>query len=1220
MKIVGLEISRFGVWRRLKLDPLSSELNVLYGQNETGKTTLLEFLRAMLYLPTPEHRKKYLSPELNGRWGGTLHLATDSGKFRLSRQWSARDAEHVNTESTLWDELGTDHDARRFQEFLHGIDRQTFRHVFAVSLRELQHFNTLDEASAARLLYEMTAGLDRVSLPDVLRELDEASNGIWDKPENLSSVTSLLKRRRALLAEIKEGVADVKRFAQLSHQRRQREQEITRREQQQTAWKTDARRLELAISLRDKWVEREKLLRHKKEASTPFPAEGFARLEQINERLDKRKQELARWRGRRARLRERLAGLDINRALWSQSAKIAVLGEQQTWMANLRQQLDTAHDSLHASASELESQHVQLGIAADQAEGSLPYLEEDAVASVREFAKTCYRAERRLDRLKQEAEQARREAARLEEDSGAALRELGASKLTIALQEAGQDSRRLRQRVQLDERLEDLSIREEELAERRRELLERQLLPPWILLLLGAGFVLGLTLILVQLFLRSFAAEWGWTLALIGGTGVAVAVVLQKVLERIARVRSDNYLRQLETLALEKQHTNEEREALDAEFPLSRPPRELLELAEERLEKLEALLPQDTRRAEAKKRAKALAARISDAELELLQAEEQWRDVLEVSGLPATLKPQQVRQLSSRQGHWNELRRRMGLRQEELEQRERELHALENSILQLIADSGLEPESESADAQLRQLQRELGKQQKVFQERDVLEQRLQEVSRRGRRSAEALATWKKKKRALLAETGVEDEFQFRQAARRHEEARNRRRRLEKLEAEIQQAASKPFSEAELEKLLAANHRDSLEHDWEDVSGKLEKVSEHLKKLYEERGKDEQLAKTKARSLPIAEKKLELGIVETNLRETIRQWRAHALANHTLRQVCQKLEKERQPETLREASLHFQKMTGGRYRRVWTRVGERSLRVDDAHGKLWECEELSQGTREQLFLCLRLALVTTLRRRGVTLPMILDDVLVNFDNERVRSAAEVLRHFTQSGHQVFVFTCHRHIQEIFAATEAQIVDLAHPDTATRHGPPQPSPEPSPQPAKKPATVPRPIETVEPGYEEEPKELPQRPTTPKKPSKKRKKMKPDRTPPSEPASTVASEAPATKPVEAKQATSPVADLPRAMPVPHVRAWVGDAEFTQPEAPLAAEADEIDLLLGQDRLATPQGSPPPSSLPNAHQPNDQDQSADIPPSREPRSENGQSWHAEWPDQEIRSSDDNG
>jgi hypothetical protein len=45
-------------------------------------------------------------------------------------------------------------------------------------------------------------------------------------------------------------------------------------------------------------------------------------------------------------------------------------------------------------------------------------------------------------------------------------------------------------------------------------------------------------------------------------------------------------------------------------------------------------------------------------------------------------------------------------------------------------------------------------------------------------------------------------------------------------------------------------------------------------------------------------------------------------------------------------------------------------------------------------------------------MILDDVFVNFDAGRTRTACAVLREFAKQGHQLLVFTCHEHVWRMF----------------------------------------------------------------------------------------------------------------------------------------------------------------------------------------------------------------
>ena len=163
-------------------------------------------------------------------------------------------------------------------------------------------------------------------------------------------------------------------------------------------------------------------------------------------------------------------------------------------------------------------------------------------------------------------------------------------------------------------------------------------------------------------------------------------------------------------------------------------------------------------------------------------------------------------------------------------------------------------------------------------------------------------------------------------------------------------------------------------------------------------------------------------MEQRLADAVERSRVLAVTCRVLEMIRTTYEQQRQPETLQEASRYLDRLTQGRYCRVWTPLGENVLRVDDAEGNSLPVEVLSRGTREQLFLSLRLALTSCYARRGATLPMVLDDVLVNFDAERAKAAAVVLRDFADQGHRMLVFTCHEHILRMFKALHVPISQL------------------------------------------------------------------------------------------------------------------------------------------------------------------------------------------------------
>jgi hypothetical protein len=168
---------------------------------------------------------------------------------------------------------------------------------------------------------------------------------------------------------------------------------------------------------------------------------------------------------------------------------------------------------------------------------------------------------------------------------------------------------------------------------------------------------------------------------------------------------------------------------------------------------------------------------------------------------------------------------------------------------------------------------------------------------------------------------------------------------------------------------------------------------------------------------LAEKQIELDVVAQQLAAARGAWRERAAVSLMLERIRHDYEQHRQPETLREATEYLRRLTSGKYTRIWTPLANDILLVDTADGQSLPVQVLSRGTREQLFISLRLALVAAFARRGIHLPMILDDVFVNFDAERTKTAVTVLREFARDGHQLLVFTCHEHVWRLFADVKA-----------------------------------------------------------------------------------------------------------------------------------------------------------------------------------------------------------
>jgi hypothetical protein len=193
----------------------------------------------------------------------------------------------------------------------------------------------------------------------------------------------------------------------------------------------------------------------------------------------------------------------------------------------------------------------------------------------------------------------------------------------------------------------------------------------------------------------------------------------------------------------------------------------------------------------------------------------------------------------------------------------------------------------------------------------------------------------------------------------------------------------------------------------------------VSQLLQRKGETSQEMKSLAADRRLSEAKLELACLEKQMVACGEHWRTLGATTSMLEKVCEVYETERQPETLREASAFLKQLTDGKYVRVWTPLGKNALRIDNEKNQSLPLEVLSRGTREAVFIALRLSLAAAYSRRGVTLPLVLDDVLVNFDTIRANNAAKVLRDFAALGHQVVMFTCHEHIMKMFHNINVQV---------------------------------------------------------------------------------------------------------------------------------------------------------------------------------------------------------
>ena len=141
-------------------------------------------------------------------------------------------------------------------------------------------------------------------------------------------------------------------------------------------------------------------------------------------------------------------------------------------------------------------------------------------------------------------------------------------------------------------------------------------------------------------------------------------------------------------------------------------------------------------------------------------------------------------------------------------------------------------------------------------------------------------------------------------------------------------------------------------------------------------------------------------VELRLEKLEKTYAALELAQQTLANASEQLQRRFAPRIAEQARELFGRLTGGRYDRLNL---TQELSVDTATTEdiaIRSAQWRSEGTVDQLYLALRLAVARELTPNA---PLVLDDALVRFDDVRHAAAMEILRQEAQRK-QVILFTC------------------------------------------------------------------------------------------------------------------------------------------------------------------------------------------------------------------------
>lgn len=153
-------------------------------------------------------------------------------------------------------------------------------------------------------------------------------------------------------------------------------------------------------------------------------------------------------------------------------------------------------------------------------------------------------------------------------------------------------------------------------------------------------------------------------------------------------------------------------------------------------------------------------------------------------------------------------------------------------------------------------------------------------------------------------------------------------------------------------------------------------------------------------------------------DAIKELKYLVLARELLNNANSRFEEIHQPELLRLSSVIFSRVTQNRYSAIIKREDgpKEAIFARNANGEEVMDLDLSRGTREQLYISIRLALVS--RADSLDLPLLMDDVMVNADVQRAEGlASELVK--VSSSRQILYFCAKADTMQLFASVRGDV---------------------------------------------------------------------------------------------------------------------------------------------------------------------------------------------------------
>lgn len=441
-----------------------------------------------------------------------------------------------------------------------------------------------------------------------------------------------------------------------------------------------------------------------------------------------------------------------------------------------------------------------------------------------------------------------------------------------------------------------------------------------------------------------------------------------------------------------------------------------LRQARERLETAQRIAGQrstlETQIQDAQQRLVPLQTALTQAESQWQEWQQAWQAALAEAGHEDTLPVEQLETRLARMQDIQTLLAQMdSLRADEIEPLQ---SALDSWIrhARTLADQ-LMPDA-PADMSVQDMALTLAGRLKAARQDEAEHHRLQQQQARDRQALEAARQQQIQVDALLQPlrlaAGIDDMALLGPAIARSEERRQIEHEIRRIETALREAGDgQPLESLRTE--AASIEPEQLQVELNRLGTEAEQVVEDISRLGARHGQLKAAFDALNGSDTAARAAARQQEAAAGMAEAAERYLRLKTAARLLQWSMERFRQTRQGPMLARASEIFQALTLGSFSRLLVDADSHdsprlvSIRTDG--NKPVEVPGLSEGTRDQLYLALRLAALDQQASQGSRMPLIADDLFINFDDRRTEAGLQVLGNISRRM-QVILLTHHDHL--------------------------------------------------------------------------------------------------------------------------------------------------------------------------------------------------------------------